>query len=389
MFDSICGVGLIIDDDVNDTTSDAYKISQMLSGNSIPLVKCDEAPSIRDEILPSFDFIILDWYLKKNPEADVPLSEDEKIRDSVKFLKEIKDKYFGPIFIITNEDTGAIQAKLDKLNEKNTVIRTDFISIEKKVALIKAEDLSLKIDEWRKKSASTYVLQEFNRTFNKACNDTFKHFYELDSAWPVIMHQVAKNDDMNQESRMILDAILRNIESRIIPIFKIYENNLNHPSKDNIVKCTKSFCECTDNEKSGIKKVFDGLIFLPKESLPDNDIDVGDLFKDGKNFYINIRPTCDLRADRIDDVQLYLIKTFGTKDDIAHCRLEPITTINKGENLNFYFKELSIKTFGEIKDKRIGRIIPPYITDLCKKYSYYISRQGKPRYPDFAVHHDA
>ncbi len=38
--------------------------------------------------------------------------------------------------------------------------------------------------------------------------------------------------------------------------------------------------------------------------------------------------------------------------------------------------DLVIKKFKELKDKRIGRILPPYITRIQQKCSQYIVREG-------------
>ena len=38
--------------------------------------------------------------------------------------------------------------------------------------------------------------------------------------------------------------------------------------------------------------------------------------------------------------------------------------------------DLVIRKFREIKDKRIGRVLPPYITRIDQKCSQYIVREG-------------
>ena len=38
--------------------------------------------------------------------------------------------------------------------------------------------------------------------------------------------------------------------------------------------------------------------------------------------------------------------------------------------------DLVIRKFREIKDKRIGRVLPPYITRIQQKCSQYIVREG-------------
>ena len=57
----------------------------------------------------------------------------------------------------------------------------------------------------------------------------------------------------------------------------------------------------------------------------------------------------------------------------------------KGQILQFSLRELYIKSWNEIKDKRIGRLLPPHITRVQQKYSHYIQRQGLPSIPKEAI----
>ena len=42
---------------------------------------------------------------------------------------------------------------------------------------------------------------------------------------------------------------------------------------------------------------------------------------------------------------------------------------------------MEIKDYEEMKDQRIGRLLPPFITRVTQKYGLYIHRQGLPRLP--------
>ena len=41
--------------------------------------------------------------------------------------------------------------------------------------------------------------------------------------------------------------------------------------------------------------------------------------------------------------------------------------------------------WNNIKDNRIGRLLPPYITRVQQKYAHYLQRQGLPRIPKQAI----
>ena len=57
----------------------------------------------------------------------------------------------------------------------------------------------------------------------------------------------------------------------------------------------------------------------------------------------------------------------------------------KGGILQFSLKELYIRPWNEIKDQRIGRLLPPYITRVQQKYAHYLQRQGLPSIPKQAI----
>lgn len=57
----------------------------------------------------------------------------------------------------------------------------------------------------------------------------------------------------------------------------------------------------------------------------------------------------------------------------------------EGKILQFSLKELEVMTWNEICDKRIGRLLPPFITKIQQKYSAYLQRQGLPAIPQEAI----
>lgn len=49
--------------------------------------------------------------------------------------------------------------------------------------------------------------------------------------------------------------------------------------------------------------------------------------------------------------------------------------------IRFKFKDFLIEDYDKKKEKRIGRLLPPFITRVTQKYGLYIHRQGLPRLP--------
>jgi hypothetical protein len=95
-------------------------------------------------------------------------------------------------------------------------------------------------------------------------------------------------------------------------------------------------------------------------------------------------------------VQLYLLEgsklTPGQiKYDERHGLIQEkdteciIFAMYGGACVSFQFKNLHLKPWGEWKQRRIGRLLPPFLTRLQQRYSAYLQRPGLTRVPKQAV----
>lgn len=57
----------------------------------------------------------------------------------------------------------------------------------------------------------------------------------------------------------------------------------------------------------------------------------------------------------------------------------------QGNILSFSLRDIELKKWKDIKDNRIGRLLPPYITKIQQKYAAYLQRQGLPSIPEEAI----
>ena len=62
-----------------------------------------------------------------------------------------------------------------------------------------------------------------------------------------------------------------------------------------------------------------------------------------------------------------------------------IFPIDSGKAIDFRFKSLEIKKWGDIKNTRIGRILPPQIDRIQQRYAHYLIRYGLSRIPESAI----
>ena len=130
-------------------------------------------------------------------------------------------------------------------------------------------------------------------------------------------------------------------------------------------------------DKSELRNVLEGERFIKNDHLHENDLAPGDVFKVSSSYYVNIRAACDLLPDRLVtkpnyyDVNLYLlkgsklseakvkkvfIKQYGLLSEIDSQVI--IFPMDGGKAIDFRFKELTIKKWAEIKDKRIVAFFP-------------------------------
>jgi len=57
------------------------------------------------------------------------------------------------------------------------------------------------------------------------------------------------------------------------------------------------------------------------------------------------------------------------------------------KSLVFDFKNFSVEEYGQIRNtkSRIGRLLPPFLTQICTRHAQYLLRQGLPRIPQEAI----
>ena len=114
------GIAVVIDDEIGEDSANINNLIQQIDRKGMPCITYNELP--KDDIidhLGGISFLLLDWILHSKDMTDgkkMGVSFQGTIKESnvnanIEFLKKIKDKYFCPIFIFTNE-------------EKNTVIST-------------------------------------------------------------------------------------------------------------------------------------------------------------------------------------------------------------------------------------------------------------------------
>lgn len=412
------GVAVVIDDKVNNTKGDdlILKIISTIEEEKIPILKYDNIPE--DDIIANFynvSFILLDWELFEKPEG--AYFDDQPFIDAIiEFIKKLKAISFTPIFIFSHLDSSAIIKKLeenDLYNEKSS----NYIFVKSKNELLSNDGKNKLFDEienWLRYTPSIYVLKEWEKSLNKAKSKLFWDFYDINHKWPSVLQKTFTEDgsDVNYE---LGNFIFKNIIART-----------------ETIKFDEEILKLEDNEltKDEIRKVLESERFLKNESLPDMPF-TGDLFKvykyelseeatsEKECYYLNIRPACDiaLRGDK-ENTELYCLECEVIDENKINSGESNQIIFDKGtfidKTVNTYlpfldsgkifiikFKNMKIFEWQQelfskekngnkrkFKQTRIGRILPPYITAVQQKYSFYLQRQGLPAIPEKAIKDD-
>ena len=191
------GIAVVIDDQVNKTESDdsILKIIERLENENIPLLKYEYIPD--DDIVKNFNnvsFILLDWQLFDKPEVGIIVDDSQYVNDIIAFLEKLKEIAFIPIFIFSKENPDDIK---NILVEKDLFKEgaSNYIFIKRKGELLSENEenkLFNEIENWLKQTPSIYVLKEWENALNKAKNNLFWDFYNINHKWPSILQKPSR-----------------------------------------------------------------------------------------------------------------------------------------------------------------------------------------------------
>lgn len=379
------GIGMVVDDQVNSGEDKAIDgiVKYLENDNHLPLVKYEDLPAnIESSCLSKLSFLLLDWELNTLMDAaDLPIPvanlKAQNVRNNVDFLKQVVDKVVIPIFIFSNEDVNSIKNTLSQNNIIDDAEKSP-IFILSKSELFDNENKCImfdKVNEWLKDTPSIYVTQKWKTAYLEAINGMALDMREASPFWPNLLWACYKKDGVNP-SEEISSLINQNALSRIQPV-EFDEEILSDKGEANNV---------------ALKNVLERQCFLKKDKLQTQST-TGDIYQKGKGkYYLNVRPACDC-VGRKGECKVYLIKGkklsshdqqtfFDTKyGNFKEQQNFVIVGPIEGAFIRFNFQEMEIKDYEEMKDQRIGRLLPPFITRVTQKYGLYIHRQGLPRLP--------
>lgn len=387
------GIAIIIDDEINDPNSSINNILKQIEDVAMPCVKYDELPdSSVIKHLRNAAFILLDWKLNKtitdeiHENIKIPESlNEENDKKNIKFLKELQNQCFCPIFIFTNENVENIEEKLQN-NGLYHKEKCSIFLIKSKSDFTNQNSLFLELEKWIKEAAPIYLLKEWDNAYQRAKANLFMDFQKRSPYWTKVLWDTYVEDNVNP-SLELSDFLMKSIQTQMHPL-KLDATIFEDSSK---LKDSKELKACLERQ-----------CYIDTSFLNPDIPCTGDIFDENNTIYINIRPCCDLiprNGSQQDDIELYLIKgerikdalkikdfynlKYGNFKDNETCLI--VYPICNGYLVNFKFHDIVIKTWGKIKKSRKGRLLPPFLTRLQMKYSFYLQRQGLPRIPKESI----
>ncbi len=388
------GVGIIFDDELKDknTDLDVSKIITQLDERGIPMVvryEIPEDPVAVAKHLRNISFIILDWEFinieDQVKQEGVTLGDTLKNSNKdniVDLINEFLKNTFCPIFIFSKDDPNDINRVL--IDEKvMTQKGHPRILVRRKSDLLNGKLFS-EIEEWLKSHLSVYVLKKWKTEHVKSQISLFKIFEEIHHSWPKALWDTFKADGISP-SEEISALLFRNMQACLSP-FTFDASLFDSATTESL-------------SQNDVRKVLSGERMIPNSVLNKEFVAPGDIFLDCKNLYINIRPACDcIPRNAGDDIILYLLQGKKMTSpgeaknyDDTHGHLMEIDcqaivfALHNGKSYDFRFKDLEQRSWNEWKAKRIGRLLPPYITRLQQRYAAYLQREGLPRIPNHAI----
>lgn len=417
------GIAVIVDNEIEDPSSSIYRIREFIKAKNIPVVSYAEIP--QEEVVSALSgaaFVVLDW---DYTDGKLPINEDERIiipgtlaesEESrlISFIERLLSDLFVPVFIFTAYSRDMVIEKL-KTHGLWQEDHPNRIFVKQKDEVDTEQDLFAAITDWTKSMPSVYVLKEWALSIQKAQNTMFNELYGYSPYWTKIIWDMLKEDSRDNQ-REFGDFITKQLVNRISDYS--FEEDLLYSDKP--------------VSPEELISVVEGERYMACKP-PQVQAYTGDLFYDNKEYYLNIRAQCDLARDC--DPTLYLIrgeelkdkdiitedirltsegflhvsktkryslddlkeisqdekklisinetfrsirnKAFFNKGNIIGKKTQIIVPCIAGKKaLRFYLEINQMPKYSEYKDKLIGRILPPYITQIQQNCASFITREG-------------
>lgn len=379
------GIAVVIDDEVHQE-AEIKVIVQAIENAGGHVVKMTELPQSDLDNLAGAAFFVLDWNLTGlgNGVAIPEALAAQHLADKIAFLTKLREARHAPVFIFTNENPDEVKAALDAQYPGGS----SNILIKQKTEV--GANVYEVLNTWALELPSVLTLKSWERANHKAVNAVFKDLHDKDPFWPVFFWKTFQEDAVvpaDELGRLITRLVASRMHAPTI--------NLN----DFLPQLDAQFETNPASYRTALMAVLEGERLLRNERLDPNTFTTGDVFVEVNgnrtSYLINLRAECDcIKHPGTSAGSMYLLtgeedvnmlvgvdKDFGQvleKDNEA-----VVVAMVDGKHIRFKFKpNLKVKEWSTTwRDKRVGRLLPPFLTRLLERYAAYSHRPGIPRVP--------
>ena len=352
----------------------------------LPFVRMTSLPKapLWPNLLRSASFVLLDWRLWG---AGGETLKRSMIEDITVFLTTARENLV-PVLILTNENPDAVAGELRKLpvdvyNED--AAGNNFVFVEQKSGFWSGTSVDVDILKgWVYGNASVYALKTWHREMDRAKSELFQAMCRRNVNWPREFWETYRTDGADPSvslTNLINDSLLGRMR---VDAFE--EKHLGG--------------QASSVSGDELRKLIAETSFRVNDVLSADEVRCGDLFKrEASKYWLNLRPDCDCiprDGSEVGDVEVYcvegkrlgpseLYRLFKNGHFEERVSQSVVFGVVDGKSILFNFDKLRVCKYSKLRERRVGRLLHPYVTRVQQRYALFIQRQALPRIPDAAV----
>ena len=386
------GIAVVIDDALDHTSLDGEgdQIDQIVKWFEkeweLPFVRMTNLPrrEIRPNLLQSASFVLLDWRLWG---GGGDMLREDVVNEILEFLKSARESLV-PVFILTNENPDDVMVSLRTLPNDvfdANATNSNFVFVKQKSQFWTGEEVDVQaLKAWVYGNAAIYSLKTWHQVVSSARGALFRAMCRRSVNWPRVFWRTFKTDGVDP-SASLMHLINDSLHGRM-QVDAFENEHLDGPAVD-----------VSDDE---LRRLIAETSFLGAEVLLQDEVRCGDLYKkSSKKYWLNLRADCDCiprgNGD-VGDIEVHCIEgkrltpgQVGKDFEQGHIKERVFQSvvfgIIDGNSICFDFRKVTVCKYSDIKEKRVGRLLHPYVTRVQQRYAFYIQRQALPRIPDAAI----
>ena len=382
------GPVVFIDDEVYDPSKPAFELARQIRAAGRPIAEYTTLPTLDNTPhWRSIAFLILDWDLVPGSPGGLggsTLSGFER-ENLFEWLDAFMAEIFCPVFIVSAEDVADIERQVSENAGLARATETGRLKVFPKVTLMTG--FLDYLEQWVSSSPALTALNIWANEHEAATNRLFQDMDAVAPDWPAYVWRTATLDniDPSYELASVLSAnLLHRIDTLQfdVPAIRDFQGTV---------------------KGSSMRRVSQGRTAVPGERLYPTMVLPGDVFRDASEadiVWINLTPACHTVLNRPPSpgvpadplgTRLHLVRGTKLQRPVSKSALSKqkndhdgpngmlIHTLLGDEPYAFEFKERAIAKWGDVADRRIARLLPPFVTLMQQKHSAFLMNEGVPR----------